>query len=237
MLRDYADNRIIQLLVAQNSFGEDALKRAYRALCMATHPDRGGSTADFIRLSEEYEQAKSGLPLLEKYISSISSLSSGETLLQYPRLSFYLSLKRYAAMGLYSVKVRLRENLRERNRVIIEEVIRKSQSYDESFIPVFIAYNRNHLKRYNLWLVEKNFRSGRKYFIKGLNFFLEYQFRGGRELSNIAISYLNDAAYELDHSEESPVQRATYNMVLWLKSEMEKPSLHFELARPRQENC
>lgn len=234
MLHEYTDNRIIQLLITQNRFDEYALKKAYRALCLSTHPDRGGSTSDFIRLTEEYEQAKTGLPLIEKYVASVSALSSGEALLQYPRLSFYLSLKRYAAMGLYSVKVRLRENLRERNRVIIEEVIRKSSAYDESFVPVFVAYNKNHLKRYSLWLVEKNIRSGRKYFIKGLGFYLDYQFRGGRELHNIAESYLHDAGYELVHSEESPVRSATCNMVSWLLKDLKKPSLYSELVRIRR---
>lgn len=236
MLNEFADNRIIQLLISQNEYSEESLKKAYRALCLSAHPDRGGSTTDFIRLTEEFEQAKTGLPLLEKYITSVIALSSEDALLQYPRLSFYLSLKRYSALGLYSVKVRLRENLRERNRIIIEEVITKSQRYDETFVPVFVAYNKNHLKKYSLWLVEKNFRSGRKYFIKGLGFFLEYQFKGGREMHNIASSYLDDARYELNHSEESPVRLATCNMVNWLKKDLEKPSLHSELVRIRKES-
>ncbi len=235
MLDEFSDNRIIQLLINQNQFTEESLKKAYRALCLQTHPDKGGSTLDFIRLTEEYEQAKTGLPLLEKYITSLNAVCSGEALLQYPRLSFYLSLKRYTALGLYSVKVRLRENLRERNRIIIEEVIKKSRRYDESFVPIFVAYNKNHLKKYSLWLVEKNFRSGRNYFIKGLGFFLDYQFKGGRELHNIAESYFHDALYELKHSEDSPVQSATFNMASWLLEDLENPSLHSELVRIRKE--
>jgi hypothetical protein len=235
MLDQFTDNRIILRMIESGEYDETALKKTYREFCLTVHPDRGGSTSDFIHLTEEFEQAKSGLPLLEKYITSLNAVSSERALLQYPRLSFYLSLKRYSAMGLYSVKVRLRENLRERNRVIIEEVITKSKKYDSSFVPVFVAYNKNHLKRYSLWLVEKNFRIGRKYFIKGFSFFLEYQFKGGREHKNISLSYLDDALYELKIADESPVQSATIDFSLWLKNELEKSSLHHELATVRKD--
>lgn len=42
------------------SFDEKQLKAAYRARSLATHPDKGGSAAAFLRVSEAYELLKLG---------------------------------------------------------------------------------------------------------------------------------------------------------------------------------
>jgi len=39
--------------------GEDVILSAYRALARKTHPDAGGSEAEFIRVQTAYEAARS----------------------------------------------------------------------------------------------------------------------------------------------------------------------------------
>ena len=35
----------------------DALKKAYKELCLKLHPDKGGNAADFIAMKDEYKEA------------------------------------------------------------------------------------------------------------------------------------------------------------------------------------
>lgn len=221
------DNRIIRYLRDENVFTEERVRHAYRMLSKQTHPDiTGKDSSDFIRLREEYERVLEGIDSLARYFSVEVSASPAYDE-KYCRLMFYLSLKRYMTVGLYSVKLRIRESVRQRNRIILEDVVKRAQDYDPSFIPLFLNYNRNLLRRFSLWYSSSGRRNknGRNYFIKGINFFLDYELRGSREMLNITTSYLKDAVYELDDGDNDPVNTAMYGISCWLLRELKRKSL------------
>lgn len=231
---DFSGNRLIMLLTESGDFSDKGLQKAYYTLCKEAHPDsHGGSTEDFIHLSEEYEQAKEGLPWLREYFGRFKSRQESQVNIVSVRLAFYMSLRRYAVAGLYSTKVRLRSNLQARNRIILEEVVKSSSLYDKGFIPLFLQFNRNHLKKYSLWFIDRSFKNGRNYFIKGFGFFFDYQLRGTKEMYNIAHSYLTDARYELDQSLDSPARSSMLAFVNWLLLELDKESLFVLINRPQ----
>ena len=41
----------------ENIHTTDALKKAYKELCLKLHPDKGGNAADFIAMKDEYKEA------------------------------------------------------------------------------------------------------------------------------------------------------------------------------------
>ncbi|MDA3901094.1 MAG: hypothetical protein PF637_11325 [Spirochaetes bacterium] len=225
----FEDNRVILFLRDQNVFTEESVRRAYRLLSKQTHPDITGKGADdFIRLREEYEQALEGIESLAGYFTAVSRSQTVPDE-RYCRLMFYLSLKRYITVGLFSVKLRIRESVQRRNRIILEDVVKRAQQYDPSFVSVFLNYNRNHLRRFSIWYNSKHNKNGRIYFIKGISFFLEYQLRGGCELYNIAYSYLEDSLYELSDCEGNSVETAMHDFARWLFDELKQKSLASQL--------
>ena len=231
-------NSIIRKLISGGEISESELKRIYRNLCKETHPDLcGGEKDKFLKLQADYKEAITYIESLKQNYKDHENVS----LFQFyykkeadnlnheninPRLAFYDSLYRYTASGLHSARIRIKPELRERNISIISEVINWARFYDPVFIKLFIEYNKNHLRRFNEWLIEKKFVQAKNLFLKGLANFFTFQQQGLPGAQRTSQSYIEDAIYNLEQLNLTPPQQAVLNFCFWLKDELQLPAIN-----------
>lgn len=221
MLELINKNSLLKKLFTIKQFDEENLKMIYRKLCKRTHPDLNGGKSDkFLKVKEEYEEAMSFLKKMKGYNIEGADFDIEE--LMNPRHAFMQSFYYYHVAGLHSIKVRLKNELKERNREIIRKVIFWANLYDRSFIPIFLEYNRSYLLSFNMWRTDKMFEVGRKHFLTGISWFFDYQRYGLDSYRRVTKSFLDDALFELNNLESTPYRSSIIDIIYWLLEELEK---------------
>jgi len=249
----HATNILLQNLLSQGDFSESELKRTYYELCKETHPDiTGKGSAPFLRLQQDYIDAQEYLRRIETSEIDIEEnpntawsqfqsaaerseqqdTSQTQSKLRFedfePRTALFLSLDRYNAAGLHSARVRLKEELRNRNKEILQEVLHWASIYDPEFIPIFLEYNRTYLQTFKRWKKQSQFRLIRKKFLYGFSSFLNYQRNGGTGNTRLARSYLNETGTLLRRL--SPIGKeheAMLHFSDWMLKQLEQPSVQY----------
>jgi hypothetical protein len=187
----------------------------------------GKDSYDFNHLQKEYSEARQYLDILKERFENAREIrrkmgpAAAQVLTGSPRKALMLALHHYTAAGLHSVKVRRRENLRERNIAILQEVIFHASIYDPAFIPFFIEYNRSYLRSYESWRSEQQFTKGRKLFLSGLNRFLDYQKMGNPGSARSATAYINEALQELSQVTRNSYQQSIIQFAGWILKELD----------------
>lgn len=224
MLDAINNNSLLRKLFSIKQVDEENLKVLYRKLCKKTHPDlNGGRSEDFLKVKSEYEQALDFLKKMKGF--KFEHIESEETSPLNPRLGFIRAFYYYHAVGLHSIKIRLKEELKERNREIMKRVIHWANLYDRSFIPIFLNYNRSYLLTFNMWRNDKVFKVGREHFLTGLSWFFDYQRIGTDSYHRVTASYLDDALCEMHNMESTPYRAAIIEMLKWLVEELKLPPI------------
>ena len=247
----FLSNDIIRQLINSGHISESELKSIYRGLSKETHPDlTGGDSSEFLKIREEYRQAQSYLnvlksqngthreqPFLSGNPGRTSPFSptriifdSGFRRAIDPRAGLYVGLFRYAAAGLYSQRVRAKSTSNRRNLNIIRTVVYWAHLYDPEFISIFINYNRLHLVQYRDVVGDRKIIAGRRFFIQGLNWFVQFQDRGRSTAFEIGWETLSRAIDNLQLAQRSPLRRSLLSFAEWLRTELEKGSVCLKLA-------
>jgi len=220
LFENISNNKIIKRLIEKGKFSELELKKVYRELCKQTHPDiTGKNSQEFIEIQNDYKIAK-------KYLTSL--LSSNYNVNEFkPRIMLYKCLYNYNLYGLNSSKIRRMPELKSRNLSLTKELIFWANIYDQDFLKIFIEYNKKHIKDFNGWKEEEIFKKGRDYFIKGFNFFLEYQSNGNLGTKKVCLTYLQESTFELTLISKSTLRQSIANFANWLINELDKKPVLF----------
>ena len=233
----FITNEIVRELISSGKISESDLKAIYRRLSKKTHPDiTGKGSSDFLRIKNEYEEARSYLKKIKGGIYLKTNFSPTKVIIESgyrrpiePRSALYIALYRYSVLGLYSYKIRSKPELHNRNLEIIRTVIYWAHLYDPDFISIFIGYNKQYAIHYHEYLYNKKIVRGRRLFIKGLRWFLDYQDQGRRSACEIACEQLNASRSELKNAIVGPLRKSILLFAEWLLNELDLDPLRFQI--------
>lgn len=220
-------NRIIEEMLANGSLTEKEAKKIFRKYSKLIHPDITKSNTDeeFIRLKNEYEEAIVFIRDPQN-IQKISEENEEKFCdLNELRKKLFQLLNIYITLGIYSQKIRLKQNLKERNEKIIKTIIDISLKYDPEFSFLFKDYNTFYFQSFEEWYEERQLKNAGKLFINGIRAFLEYQKNGNILTMRMAESYLKDARYEYGLKAKSNYQKNTLKLIEWFLNELTKKPL------------
>lgn len=229
-MKSSKENRILKELIKSRNFSEKEAKRVFRKLSKLTHPDitKKNSSEDFINLKMELEEALAVIKnptLVENILKSEDSFLFDEENEVNLRVNLYRWLEIYISLGIYSQKIRLKKELKERNEKIISSIINLSKLYDEEFAELFEEFNSNYFQPFDEWFEERELRNARKLLINGIRKFLDYENTGNLLTLRTATSYFNDAYYEYSLKSKSEYHKSTLRMISWFLKELSKPPL------------
>ncbi|MGC8765011.1 MAG: hypothetical protein ACP5QT_03910 [Brevinematia bacterium] len=221
------ENRILKELKITKNFSEKEAKRIFRRYSKLIHPDitKTDTNEEFINLKREFEEA---LVVIKNPFLLGNILREEEEEAQKPeniREKIYKMLSIYVALGIYSQKVRIKKELKDRNEKIIETIIDLGRLYDPEFSRLFESFNSFYFQPFDEWYEERQLKNARKLFISGIRKFLDYQRNGNVMNLRMATSYLNDAYYEYTYRAKSDYHRNILNLIQWFISELSKPPL------------
>ncbi len=220
------NNRIIEEMLANGNLSEREAKRIFRKYSKLIHPDmtKSNTEEEFIRLKNEYEEAI----IFIKNPQNIRRISEDEEKffdVNHLRKRLFQLLNIYITLGIYSQKVRLKQNLKERNEKIINTIVDFSLKYDPEFSNLFKEYNTLYFQSFEEWYEERQLKNAGKLFINGIRCFLEYQKNGNILTMRMAESYLKDARYEYGLKATSNYQKNTLKLIEWFLNELTKKPL------------
>ncbi|MEJ5285141.1 MAG: hypothetical protein ACP5Q5_00130 [Brevinematia bacterium] len=220
------NNRIIEEMLANGNLSEKEAKRIFRRYSKQIHPDitKSNTEEEFIRLKNEYEEAI----IFIKNPQNIKRISENEEKIfdvNHLRKRLFQLLNIYITLGIYSQKVRLKQNLKERNEKIIKTIVDISLKYDPEFSNLFKEYNTLYFQSFEEWYEERQLKNAGKLFINGIRSFLEYQKNGNILTMRMTESYLKDARYEYGLKATSNYQKNTLKLIEWFLNELTKKPL------------
>jgi hypothetical protein len=225
------ENRILKELIASKNFTEKEAKKIFRKYSKMIHPDitKTDTNEDFINLKKEFEEALVVIknPLLVENIlkEETPSLENEKINTFNIRKMLYEFLELYVILGIYSQKIRIKPELKERNEKIIKKIITISKDYDDNFAILFEKFNSLYFQSFEEWYEERQLKNAKKLFINGIRKFLEYQNTGSVTCLRMAMSYLNDAYYEYEHRARSEYHENVIKLIEWFLTELDKPPL------------
>jgi hypothetical protein len=220
-------NSIVKRLIAGGDISRQQLKKIYRTYCKMTHPDllkRDGG--EFIRLQEEYEEALAHWDELSARLLRGDGTTlgvEGTTLLGEAdvRRMFYAALRHYLAAGLYSLRMRIKPEIRKRNGLILREVVYWAKLYQPSFIAPFLEYNKTYLRRYLEWRKRDALGRAQRLFLEGFRSILNFEAGRSPRALRSARSYFSDCRSVLAVSEPSAAGIALGRLTAWFAEELD----------------
>ncbi|RPJ09289.1 MAG: hypothetical protein EHM28_02000 [Spirochaetaceae bacterium] len=226
-------NSIVKRLIAEGNLSQEYLKKIFRNLCKITHPDldkkpgeeagREEAGAAFIRLKDEYEEAKSNLERLQSYL--LGNGRGGDVLgARDIERMFYDSLRHYLAAGLYSVRMRIRPELKKRNELILREIVYWAKLHDPVFIGVFLIYNKTYLRRFSEWQRRDNLIKAQKLFQRGFSTTVEYAGNKSPHTLRTARLCFSDATSLAGSLKTHPLARSILECIIWFQAELDRLS-------------
>ena len=221
------ENRILKELKLSKNFTEKEAKRVFRRFSKLIHPDitKLDTNEEFINLRKEYEEAlvviKNPIVLENILKEEIEEKPGPENV----REEIYKMLSVYITLGIYSQKIRIKKDLKERNERIIEKIVQFGWVYDPEFARLFDNFNAFYCQPFDEWYEERQLKNAKKLFINGLRSFLDYQRSGNLMTYRMAMSYLNDAHYEYTYRARSDYHKNILKLIEWFLVELSKPPL------------
>ncbi len=214
-------NRIIEEMLAKGNLTEKEAKKIFRKYSKLIHPDitKENTEDEFIKLRNEYEEA---LLMLKNSKVKINVEKENNYDTNSLRKKIYQLLNIYIALGVYSQKIRLKQNLKERNEKIINTIVEMAYKYDPEFVTPFKNYNSLHFQSFEEWYEERQLKNAGKLFINGIRSFLEYQKSGNILTMRMAESYFKDARYEYSLKATSDYQKNILKLIEWFLNELSK---------------
>lgn len=212
---------------------EKELDHIYRYLCKVTHPDTSGRTGEhFLQVKEFYEEAQRKLragtaPAEESSDFRKISRAFGYHHPGEPRIHLYIALKRYYALGLYSMKMRLRESGQRRNREILEIIEYWGDLYTPEGASLFLTCHHRLSETPESSLELNNRRYVRHQFLQGIANFWKYQGNGKEGPRRIAESTFRHIR-RLDRF-ILPSDDPQRELSAWFLRELEKPPLMLDI--------
>jgi hypothetical protein len=213
-------NSIVKRLIVEGDLSPENLKRVYRRLCKITHPDlQKQDSIEFIQLKDEYEEAKEIFEDLKAYLIQKGNTSLLEE--DDVRRMFYAGLRHYMAAGLYSLRMRIRPEMKKRNELILREVLYWAKLYKPTFIKVFLEYNKAYLKRYVDWQRRDNLAKAQKVFLFGFRDILSYEENRSPRALKASRSYFLDCVSILESTPPTPAGLAVHQFAMWFLDELD----------------
>ncbi|HEQ71884.1 MAG TPA: hypothetical protein ENN69_05295 [Spirochaetia bacterium] len=214
-------NSLVKRLIAEGDLSEEHLKKIYRRLCKITHPDLiKEDSAEFIRLREEYEEARENFRELKLYLTNREEASVlGEDDI---RRLFYESLRHYLAAGLHSVRMRIKTDIKTRNELILREVSSWANLYKPSFVLPFLEYNKAYLRRFEEWQKQKYPPNAQYLFRYGLYNIIDFAMSGSPQALRAARSFFSDSLAEAEKLPRSPATDPLRKLDRWFLEELEE---------------
>ncbi|MBN2736114.1 MAG: J domain-containing protein [Spirochaetales bacterium] len=194
------------------------LKARFRKLSKKEHPDLGGSNRAFIKLQEQYQEARDFF--LKTDFSAEAPLDSTALYRAKAREALFQYLHHYKILDLPFVMVK-RQDPR------FEKIWQEIQFWAAWYDPVF----KNHLEEYHrLFSTEakvedRYFIIGQKHFEKAFLQFLDFELSQIKAQARICLSYIHDARSYLSRGKDSPYHRVLRNLAVYFKQELEKTAL------------
>ncbi len=217
------ENRILKELVATRNFTEKEAKKIFRRYSKLIHPDitQVDTNEDFINLKKEFEEALVVIKnpvLIENILKDEEDISPENV-----RENLYRFLEVYITLGIYSQKIRIKKELKERNEKVIEKIISLGKLYDREFSILFEKFNDFYFQPFDEWYEERQLKGARKLFINGVRRLIDYQKTGNVINFRMANSYLRDAYYEYANRAQTDYHKNILKLIDWFLSELSKP--------------
>ncbi|MCX7820599.1 MAG: hypothetical protein N2258_02870 [Brevinematales bacterium] len=221
------ENRIIEEMLANGNISEKEAKKIFRKYSKLIHPDitKSNTEEEFIKLKNEYEEAILFIKNPENIKKRFEAFEENFYDLQSLRKKLYQLLNIYLTLGIYSQKIRLKQNLKNRNEKIINTILEIAYRYDNEFGILFKNYNSFYFLPFDQWYEERQLKNAGRLFINGVRSFLEYQKNGNILTMRMAESYFKDARYEYGLKASSEYQKNTLKLIDWFLKELSKNPL------------
>ncbi len=208
-------NPFIKEFIKKISVSQEDLKSSFRKLSKKTHPDLGGSEADFIELQRQYEEAREFLKQTAK-----EKKASAEKLSSYKaqaREALFLYLRHYKILGLPFAMLKRQDPRFEK---IWTEVQFWAGWYDPYFKGLINQYHQLFSVKAEIY--DRYFIIAQKHFEKAFIQFLDYQLTGIKPQIRICLSYIHDARSYLTRGKTSDYHKNLKELLLYFKETLEK---------------
>ena len=217
---DFQKNRLLAEFIKGGELSRDALKKAYRKLCMEAHPDlNSNANYDFLSLQKDYEEMLGSFEDLTNHLVSLRSRVLKYTFTDLKK-DFYSTLKEYIAFGLYSPRVKIRPELAERNEKIVSKLIFLANRYDPTFIEPFNLFNSISIHSFQSQRIERMNKKLKNTFLNGVFLVLDYMYFKDERHKRAALSYLKDIKYM--PVPDNKLGKAIWELSEWFRKELEK---------------
>ncbi|MBN1524981.1 MAG: hypothetical protein JW904_10880 [Spirochaetales bacterium] len=208
-------NTMLKRLIAEGNLSPENLKKLYRHLSKLSHPDiKKEDSAEFIQLTDEYEEAMSNLERIKSYLMQRGPAGDVLDAEDIQRM-FFSSLRHYLAAGMNSQRMRIRADVRKRNDLILREIVYWAKLYDPAFIPVFLNYNKTYLRRFTEWKKRDEIMRAKKLFYFGFHDTIKYEENRSRRALAAAQTNLKECLEILAMHSSNPFAKAMQDCAAW----------------------
>ncbi len=217
---DFQKNLLLAEFIKGGELSREALKRAYRKMCLEAHPDlNSNANYDFVSLQKDYEEMLDSFEDLTNHLISIRSRTLKYTFSDLKK-DFYSTLKEYIVFGLYSPRVKIRPDLKERNEKIVRKLIYLASRYDPSFIEPFNMFNSISIHSFQSQRIERMNKKLKSTFLHGVHLVIDHMRMNEERTKRAALSYLKDIKYM--PVPENQLGKSIWELSEWFIKELDK---------------